>query len=783
MAMEAKEIFEALSKSVREMLTERSLGLYIPAYQRPYGWDKDKVSKLLDDILHGYAMLIESEESFTFLGTVITIHDIHFRTVQPIVRPEVPAKVLTVIDGQQRLTSLLCLCIALHNHIRLARAKMLKGKSQDSLSSAEKWLDGQTLRLIDELASTFFDRRPSGDSPLYPRMIRSFDDQWSQSLAHAQYRSPIAYLILSYLGVIDAPKPAEFKPQERDGHIEGEEALVERYVQMSKLLKGVPSGGSKKEELEELPTLKQINKAERFQLALLNHSFPEDVSQAIQDGSLSQEFLALLQLVLLASYVLNRVAITVVRGKDEDYAFTIFESLNTTGEPLTAFETFKPKVVSAETLANYEKSQAREHISTISNYLSKFKVGDQLQAATRDLLIFFASAETGFKLPKRLADQRRYLTDEFKRYDKVEADRLAFIRHLQDTATFKEHAWDISEKTPSLHGLPIDATTDAVKLCLAFLSSLNHSVTIGPLVRFYSVALWASAADQPARIKEFEEALKAMTAFSALWRASHRGTANIDSEYRDILSGGTNSITGMPSLARSLRRDAPEGAVAPCVDVAKLKAELRARLVDPEHGAITDKDRFVAEASLIPAYQNAGQVSRFILLSAYHDAVADPDVPGLVKRGKPAASPCLSYEGLKDERHLALEHIAPKQLTAGWDDTIYENKEIPHRIGNLVLVQMEANSSLSDRPWKEKRILYQALGAPSTEVAAAILAAADANGNGFAESTQAIAELSTHMPHLAAIGEKADEWTVEFIDIRSKRILELAWDQLYAWLQ
>lgn len=782
MAMEAKEIFEALSKSVREMLTERSLGLYIPAYQRPYGWDKEKVSKLLDDILHGYAMLLESEESFTFLGTVITIHDIHFRTVQPIVRPEVPAKVLTVIDGQQRLTTLLCMCIALHNHIRLARAKMLKGKTPESLSTVESWLDGQTLRLIDELASTFFDRRPSGDSPLYPRMIRSFDDQWSQSRANARYSSPIAYLILSYLSTVETTKPTEFRPQERDGHIEGEEALVERYLQMSKLIKGVTNGGSAKEELEELPTLKQINKTERFQIALLNHAFPDDVSQAIQDGSTSQEFQALLQLVLLASYMLNRVAVTVVRGKDEDYAFTIFESLNTTGEPLTAFETFKPKVVSAEGLPNYEKSQARQHVSAISNYLSNFKVGEQLQAATRDLLIFFASAETGFKLPKRLADQRRYLTEEFKRYDKVELDRVAFIRHLQDTATLKEYAWDINDKTPSLHGLPIDATTDAVKLCLAFLSSMNHSVTIAPLVRFYSVALWANAADQPAKIKEFEDALKAMTAFSALWRASHRGTANIDSEYRDILSG-TNSITGLPPLARALRRDAPSDAAAPCVDVTRLKTELRARLAHPDHGAISDKDRFIAEASLIPAYQNNAQVSRFILLSAYHDAIADPEVPGLIKKGKPAVSPCLSYEGLKDERHLSLEHIAPKQSTVGWDDSIYENKEIPHRIGNLVLVQSEANSSLSDRTWKEKRILYQALGAPSREAAASILVAAVADGYEFAESTQSIAELSMHMPHLAAIGEKMEDWTAQFVEVRSKRILELSWDQLYAWLQ
>ena len=132
---------------------------------------------------------------------------------------------------------------------------------------------------------------------------------------------------------------------------------------------------------------------------------------------------------------------------------------------------------------------------------------------------------------------------------------------------------------------------------------------------------------------------------------------------------------------------------------------------------------------------------------------------------------------------MSLEHIAPQQLAQGWDAFIYENKEIAHRIGNLVLVQKGANSSLSDRPWSQKRILYQALGAVSQEASERILADAKPSGIEFADSTQSIVALSTHMPHLSAIGEKADDWTATFVEVRSKRILELAWDHLYAWLQ
>ncbi|HLM53546.1 MAG TPA: DUF262 domain-containing protein [Pseudoxanthomonas sp.] len=174
MPMEVKEIFEATSKSVRDMLSENGMGLYIPPYQRPYGWDKDKVEKLVDDILHGFSSLLSDPESFTFLGTVITIHDTNYVTVQPIVRTETPAKVLTVIDGQQRLTSLLMLCIALQNQIRMAQSKFLKGREEQQLDPAESWLNSQALQRIQELATTFFDKQASGDAPIYPRMIRTY---------------------------------------------------------------------------------------------------------------------------------------------------------------------------------------------------------------------------------------------------------------------------------------------------------------------------------------------------------------------------------------------------------------------------------------------------------------------------------------------------------------------------------------------------------------------------------------------------------------------------------
>ena len=103
---------------------------------------------------------------------------------------------------------------------------------------------------------------------------------------------------------------------------------------------------------------------------------------------------------------------------NEDYAFDMFESLNTTGEPLTAFETFKPKVIERIGLSQYEKSTSREFMKPVENYLEKFRKAQERQNGTSQLLLPFALAETGEKLSKRHSDQRRYLRDQ---YDKLQS--------------------------------------------------------------------------------------------------------------------------------------------------------------------------------------------------------------------------------------------------------------------------------------------------------------------------------------------------------------------------
>lgn len=532
------------------------------------------------------------------------------------------------------------------------------------------------------------------------------------------------------------------------------------------------------EELEDLPSLSALAKGIEFQRALFNHELDTQLCEMLQDldeKDVSEAQLA--RLVMFGAYALNRIALTVVQGKDEDYAFTIFESLNTTGEPLTAFETFLPRVVMAENIAEYQGSEAHSQMKAIQLYLSRFGAGDALQKATKELLVSFALAETGKKLSKRLPDQRAYMKDTFDTYKDDPSGRNAYLRHLSATATFIGMAWDPKSGSRTLKDLPTAALTDSVRLCLEFLCALNHSIAIAPLVRFYSDAIFADAGEQEARVKDFESAIKAVTAFTVLWRSSRRGTGNIDSEYRGVMLGD-NNLTSMGPLARS-KSSANTTDKDPVVDVNALKSELSARLSHQDHGGIIDLATFLKSARSLPLYTASRPLTRFLLLAAYHDTIEDAEKPGLIKAGKAGAAPCFTSEGWENEAHLTIEHIAPRQPSGGWSERFYADKETVHKLGNLVLAPLAANASLSSRPWKEKRILYAALGAASEDDAKSILTE---SGLSFNQSTEELASMSRYMPHLSALGQRVEDWDPDFIEERAEILLRLVYSRLSEWL-
>lgn len=92
-------------KNVKELFTGRTANYLIPDYQRPYAWDEDECQTLWDDIF-AFAFpdnnidLFGSGDEY-FLGTIVTYKNDNEQS--------------EVIDGQQRLTTLLLLLRAFYD--------------------------------------------------------------------------------------------------------------------------------------------------------------------------------------------------------------------------------------------------------------------------------------------------------------------------------------------------------------------------------------------------------------------------------------------------------------------------------------------------------------------------------------------------------------------------------------------------------------------------------------------------------------------------------------------
>lgn len=766
--MNISQIFSAESESVHDFLTREGQGCFIPAYQRGYAWDSGHVGRLLEDATLGLERLISDSSSVRFLGSIITVRGNALVAAAPPFDRELPRHVMTIIDGQQRLCTIVILNIIFHERLRRLVRSM-----EDADEAGVIALRDDAADFLDDLAKTIrFERSRLPDlHRFYPRIVRAIDDSWSRNAVTARYESPIARAIWSYVEHIQDDEAGEFEytGTDADGDIlEGHEALVDA---MANLAEQVDQLAADQHAILSLPPVDALIAGALHVLAELWPHVLSAPARAFLLGDDDEPFFVeatqTMRLLALARYVNLRMAATVIDASNEDYAFDMFESLNTTGQPLTAFETFKPKVVESETPAAYPASPSKVSIDKVQQFLDRFKNAEQRLGATASLLIPFALAENGHRLEKHLSHQRRYLRDQYAAANTRNAKRN-FVKHLATTSDFVSSAWrPHGRRAPQL--LPDPARSDDVaEFCFEVLRAIRHEIVLAPLSRFYAAFCDAAPAGRDRAAEEFFGAIKAVTAFSMLWRAAKGGTANIDSVYRELMARG---IGGGAALGRQ-----NGGAVS----LANLRAALLAKL-DAEH---LDRATWVADTSVSAIYKTGQSITRFLLLTASHNAVPDDDVPGMIVRGRRGSNPLLSRSQWLDDEMLTVEHVAPDAAhSPGWPRDVYAERRTVQRLGNFVLIPEVENNLLANRPWVQKRILYRVFGADTAAKARRAIAAGREFGFNPGRRAEDLVEESSVLPMCQAISAFEGPWDEAFIAARSVRLAELAWDTVHPWLQ
>ena len=183
------QIFSAESQSIYDFLTIEGQGCYVPAYQRGYSWDSQNVERLLEDATLGLERQVEDKTSVRFLGSIIAVQGNSLVAAPPPLDRELPRHVLTIIDGQQRLCTIIVLNVLLHDRLsRLVTA--LESSEEDGVVA----ICADARDFLDDLLKSFqFEpRRAPGLNRIYPRLIRAMDDQWART---ASSRSARALLI------------------------------------------------------------------------------------------------------------------------------------------------------------------------------------------------------------------------------------------------------------------------------------------------------------------------------------------------------------------------------------------------------------------------------------------------------------------------------------------------------------------------------------------------------------------------------------------------------------
>lgn len=762
------EYFDAPAlKSAGAFMSEPGSHFYIPAYQRGFSWLPSNVERLFDDIVSGAGVLRQDEKSISFIGAMVCFNDLRYTTIDPLIRPDVPARVLTVVDGQQRLIALTMAAGILHDYLRVNAQKLPDG-----------WLKNQTQDAQAQLEGMLEEKTNYGETDFYPRMIRAYADQWARTTDNARYLSPLSSFVSGYHIFRESNPKKGYAHETPQGILQDEIATHKSFENILRKMRAevgeIVSGKRRKEERGEyvLPPVAAMAESKKLLSALFRiEEMPESIDE--NDRLACEVFRA----TVLARYIMEKIHFVVVTVKHkEDYAFDIFESLNTTGQILTAFETFVPAVVKYVEPENYGASESKKHMDGVKKYIDGLGKDNEKTRTTAEMITSFALAETGDKISRVLREQRGYLRRTYEKFGGDTVARERFTRHFMHTAAVYQHLWYGEENLPDYADSPFrgwgnetQKLVSEANFGLSFLVHAQNEIARAVIVRFYERIMLADDGDKEACVVNFCKAAKAIAAFFALWRSSRSTTDGIDAKYRRLMTGSERR--GIVSLNRQ------SGGV-PVAD--SLQGNLVGFLKEGGSSGRTvlSEDEWVGHVTNIPVYPLKG-VSRFLLLLAFHDAIPDEDGLGILRRATPNASPLISPNTWFSQNHETVEHVIPKGQAR---DLKVQAEELDY-LGNLTLVPRVINSILSDRPWEEKRVIYRILAAETEDARRELLAAADFLGEG---SKQKLAE-SLHLPLVKAMplnfGDVTNaESAQEVIRKRGENLARMAWLKLSDWV-
>ncbi|MBQ0733943.1 DUF262 domain-containing protein [Aquimarina celericrescens] len=750
--------FDPITSNVHTFFQQPGIGYYIPLYQREYTWDSDNIEQLLQDISKGIENAIDEDDEIRFLGTIIAVQETNpTENIEPQDPQGLPSRIDKIIDGQQRLSTLALFATKIHEHLIELENKLPNHEFSETLKEASRnWKD----KLVDLFSLDLKRGKPERK----PKLIRGDIDQWTRDgEVKKNYKSDIAKYLAEYIEYhfADGEKPK----LDRKTKVGENLKMINDWIQQTVINAHVNNN------TDFVPAWEIIGGLKEEYIWLYNRpNLKEAVNRKEINNRKSFDFIvcSMAQLFSVCHYLLERCCFTIIKPSKDDWAFDLFQSLNATGTPLTAIETFLPLVVNStkKIEGSYKNSNTKVNFENIQNLFSHTKTAAQKNKLTNDFLTSLAITTDGEILSSHFSQQRKWLNEVYKENNEEQKEEL--IKFLGNYAKFYKEIW-LNYK--GANELKIDVISqnseaDLVSLLILFLKSSNHKMSITLLGRFYNDLLNG----EDGSIISFIMAVKAISSFYIIWRSA-KSNSGLDNVYREFLKNSSKE-----------KRDGKNWMNNKSICIDDLTKYLQNVLSENN---IETKESWMAIAKNNFKYNHSASVCKIGLFLAFEGTITDSESIGLMKKGVEGTSPYFNLFKWNSAELKSIEHIAPqKGKDSGWDKELYNEDETFQLIGNLTLLPTKINSSAGNKGWKEKIIYYKHLSEKDPDKLQELASKAKSEGINLNTDTVTVLQNSSFNEHILPLVENSENktWNKNVVIKRTDRILELIWDRINSWL-
>ncbi|MBE8233718.1 MAG: DUF262 domain-containing protein [Endozoicomonadaceae bacterium] len=782
------DIFKAEPQSVFDVICDRkSTGFYMPAYQRPYSWEEAHIKDLFSDCENVFRNLLESHDAIIFLGSILSVDDSNATTLYPLQKRHTPTQIKLIIDGQQRLSTLMLIIMCLNERLRMLLPKLKKAIETETETETETEntsLDAlEGLREIVSqiiLDTSNFVVETQADHAVYkylPKIIRSQIDCWGKDDNKAIYESPLSELLISYQRhLIEQSNDTLFKEFDLTTLSDSSKRVVNNVKEIRKQLSCIQNGFQFKSsdgEVDEKLNVSDFVNVETLDICL---DFPVDddlLSASNQNPKIEQ----IIYLSAFAKFLLHRVCLTYVEVNNESYAFDMFEALNTTGEPLTAIETFVPKVI--EHIGNKRRdgiqdSEIEDSMNTLKSITERFESvikSKEKNSQTKALILTFVRAYQGKVKITSLRDQRDAMLKSYESCNYVDKDD--YLLHLAKSAEFIFDHWQAN--IPDVYNLVSEDERDVANVCLRYLVDMKHEIVQSLLVQFIQQDAKYELTGK--KDTSFVKALKAVTAFSVLWRAMSGGADGIDAIYKKLHEKGFN-VSSVSHQAYQLK-DSSLSSEDFNVDAIKtfFRQALEGKI--EEKGSPKDEvyDKWLDICSKQPLLTKPKSI-KLLLLAGFHGIELKENNFERTDDAKSKFITTIMWELISNSDRIKKVYRGGEGLSNDWKDPEIANLEEFNKLGNVLVDARNSVSLSSQKSWYSlKQHMLEALGNDSINDLDSILSS-EGEVSKEAKKNAATLMLETKYAEITF----ADEWNKQAINERTELILMNAWTNLSSWL-